>query len=482
MTAHFKRSRRSKKKSAPKHSEVTRFGRVNRVLKELPVLEKRIQKVANAKFVSPSFQRMQEASSIVRQYIIKHKRKVYGGLAIDNAIKEKDPSLALYSTEDYADYDFYSSEALQDVQAICKLLVDAGFQAVLAEGAVHDGTYKIRAEFYDKEVCDISYVWSRYYNKIPAKVAADGIVYVLPQYQAIDLYRPFCDFASWHKIAKNIYRAAILEHFYLKFRNPNPHKQFKSQQYQADIQEVRNTVLKFLTGRTDVVLLDCFAYNAMVSFSKVDRIQERLVPLEDVKIYVAGDAEALMLEVVKAASLEPTADWTIQMFHPLLEHHRGAICLTVKTLPVLTVYLENFCLPYQVHDGFQMGSFHLVLRFLYIMRFHHMVKGDHNQSSRYTYMILHLQYAREQYLVRHGMTGVEPGLLQELQDQCLGDSFENLQIAWRKKKVLQHSTFYYKASATSSVPKEYKQPNTSGSMFKEILADGTVRKPLSKSS
>lgn len=178
--------------------------------------------------------------------------------------------------------------------------------------------------------------------------------------------------------------AAILEHFYLKFRNPNPHKQFKSQQYPAGVQEVRDTVLTFLTGRTDVVLLDCFAYNAMVTFAKVDRLQDRLVLLEDVKVYVAGDAEALVLEVIKAASLKSTSDWTIQMYHPLLEHHRGAICLTVEKLPVLTVYLETFCLPYQIHDGFQIGSFHLVLRFLYIMRFHHMVKGDHNQTSRYT--------------------------------------------------------------------------------------------------
>ena len=125
------------------------------------------------------------------------------------------------------------------------------------------------------------------------------------------------------------------------------------------------------------------------------------------------------------------------MFHPLLEHHRGAICLTVHKFPVLTVYLENFCLPYQVHDDFQVGSYHLVLQvFIYYALPPDMVKGDHNQSSRYTYMILHLQYAREQYLIRHGMTGVEPGLLQELQDQCLGDYFENLQIAWRKKEGL----------------------------------------------
>ena len=467
------RARRSRK-PAPVGRTLERFARVRRVLDALPALEKRVRSVANAKLTSPSFDRMLEASVIVRDYVVKHKRKVYGGLAINHAIAERDASLALYDADDFPDMDFYTSDALGDVKNICDLLVAAGFENVLAESAVHEGTYKIRADFYDREVADVTYVWSRFYNMIPTRAGADGVLYVSPHYQAIDLYRPFCDFQSWHKIAKNVWRAAVLERLYLRLPDPKPRQAFRAPPYPAAAAAARDGVLAFLRGRSDAVVVDAVAYNAMLTFANVGHLSERLVAVEDVKVYVGLDGgRALVDAAVKHLGLKK--GYAVQTFQQLLEHHRGMVRLVVGGVPVLSAYAEAFCLPYQAQDGLRLGSYHLVLRFLYIMRFHHNVEHDAAQSSRYTYMLMQLQHAREHYLSRHGLAGVEPGLLQELQAECMGDAFENAVIAARRRKVAKKS-FYYRAGPNARIPADYRYPNTSGRMIEEAGPDGISRK------
>ncbi|KAL8611535.1 hypothetical protein ACOMHN_067560 [Nucella lapillus] len=86
------------------------------------------------------------AVSYVRKFIIDRRRILYGGLAIDLALRHKNAQ-PIYDDEELPDYDFYSPQNVQDAYDLADILFEAGFKNVSAIRAIHTETMRVRVDF-----------------------------------------------------------------------------------------------------------------------------------------------------------------------------------------------------------------------------------------------------------------------------------------------------------------------------------------------
>lgn len=98
---------------------------------------------------------------------IKHKgRIIYGGYAINELIRLKDPRDAFYDFSTEApDIEFYSPEAVLDAKELCDMFHSKGYKYIRSTEAMHAETYKVMVNLHP--VCDITYVPKNIYRIIP---------------------------------------------------------------------------------------------------------------------------------------------------------------------------------------------------------------------------------------------------------------------------------------------------------------------------
>lgn len=449
--------------------------RRRRVLEQLPRLEKEAARQSLMK-LTPTVQQMRVAIEIVIKHVIKHKRKVYGGYAIHLALISKGAD-AVYDENDWPDIDFLTPDPTHDIETICKELVAAKYSPVNAHAAFHNSTVKIRVQNFHLEAADVTYCWSRNYHKVPTLVSDEGVHYVAPNFQIMDVYKVLIDpVTGWHKIGKNVARATLMEKFYLLSNNFGVRQTFKSVTLDESVRRVRDQIVLFLQQREDIVIVDSLAYNMYVTLAKARSKNKKLVKMADVSLY-ASDPLEFVDEVIRSIGLKK--DFEKRVFVPLLELYKQRVTLRVQGQDVLTVFKDSFCIPYQrVKRGdsdrrFQIGSYHVVLRMLYIERFFCSTNDDVNGVRRCVFMINNLQNTREEWLKRNNKTGVEQSYFQELQVECYGQGFLHPQVSYRLQP--RHSKFPDYNPEKSTINHEYKYPNTSGRLSLTMFPDGSIK-------
>ena len=439
--------------------------------KELPKILERGHQEINRK-VLPRYDRMMEALEIVKRLLIERKRILYGGLAIHFALIAKDPKLAIYDSTSFPDIDAFSPDPMGDLKELIDRLTKAGFGNVRAEQAFHVTTYKLKCEKYISEVADITYCWSRNFHRIPFDTNREGLRYVAPSFQAIDLYKTFIDpLLSWQKIEKNIVRATLLEDNYLYRGFVPPRQRFEPAKHSVASLACREKILDHLVGREDCVLVGAGAYNIFIRYARPPNWQERLLKPGELEVY-AADAPAFVQDVLTVLGLH---EYTVEKYRPLLEFHRGMQRLVVGGVGVLAVYSdEDLCIPFQMHEKMQIGSYHVVLRMLYIQRWVARLDSDSRKRQEINYMIDNIQFSREQWLARKQRIGTEPGLMQELQAVCMGDELISPFTKYVDRRL--HGR-HIVIEAGRRMP-EVRFPNTSGRKYSELLPNGIERRTI----
>lgn len=124
------------------------------------------------------------ALEIVRAFIVDRGLILYGGLAIDFALRAVNLP-AIYSEDVLPDYDFYSPDSVGDATALSGALRAAGFR-VRATRAIHVTTMRVRAN--EVWVADISYCPPAVFAAIPT-IEYQGVRVRAPGHQAIDMHR-----------------------------------------------------------------------------------------------------------------------------------------------------------------------------------------------------------------------------------------------------------------------------------------------------
>lgn len=160
--------------------------------------ERQGRKVAN----SPEIKRI---IGIVETFLRKKQLICYGGTAINNILPKQDQ---FYNKDvEIPDYDFYSSNALNDAKELVDLYVSNGFQEVEGKSGQHHGTYKVFVNFIP--VADITYIPKDLFNSIKKEaVKVAGILYSPPNLLRMNMFlelsRPAGDISRWEKVLKRL--------------------------------------------------------------------------------------------------------------------------------------------------------------------------------------------------------------------------------------------------------------------------------------
>ena len=143
--------------------------------------------------------------SIVENFLRKKQLICYGGLSINEILPKQDQ---FYNKDiEIPDYDFYSSDALNDAKELVDVYVSNGFEEVEAKSGQHHGTYKVFVNFIP--VADITFIPKDLFNAIKREsIKVAGILYspanLLRMNMYLELSRPAGDTSRWEKVLKRL--------------------------------------------------------------------------------------------------------------------------------------------------------------------------------------------------------------------------------------------------------------------------------------
>jgi hypothetical protein len=176
-------------------------------------VEETEEKHAQSTVNSPEIQKM---LVIVEDFIINKKLVCYGGTAINNIL----PKYAQFYNRDLEipDYDFYSSDALNDAKELADIYYEAGYKDVEAKAGVHMGTFKVFVNFIP--IADITHMHKDLYDAISKEsILVAGIHYAPPDFLRMSMYlelsRPAGDVSRWEKVLKRL--TLLNEHYPMNF-------------------------------------------------------------------------------------------------------------------------------------------------------------------------------------------------------------------------------------------------------------------------
>ena len=135
----------------------------------------------------PNIKEILFALDQVALFIKRHRRILYGGMAIDMALKYQGHA-GIYTDAIMPDYDFYSPENAMDSLRLARILDETGeLKDIDCINALHLTTCRVRINSFNF-VADLSYYPEPYYGAIPT-LEYKGFRIVHPDFQRIDLHR-----------------------------------------------------------------------------------------------------------------------------------------------------------------------------------------------------------------------------------------------------------------------------------------------------
>lgn len=158
---------------------------------------------------------------IVEDFIRTKKLVCYGGTAINNILPQQDQ---FYNRNlEIPDYDFFSSNALNDAKELADIYYNKGYSEVEAKAGVHTGTYKVYVNFIP--VADITFLEDKLFKAISIEsIHVNGIMYAPPNFLRMSMYlelsRPEGDVSRWEKVLKRL--ILLNKHYPLRGINCDP--------------------------------------------------------------------------------------------------------------------------------------------------------------------------------------------------------------------------------------------------------------------
>lgn len=428
--------------------------------------------------IEPTMQTRKKIMSIITDYVRAHKRKVYGGVAINALVRAKSPTDAFYDdTTDVADIDFYTPYPVQDIQGICDALRDSGIKFVEGKEAQHVETFTIHATYW--KCCDISYVQSAVYKKIPVVEMDDGMVYTHPNFMFIDFLRILNDpLTSYFRLDKSFPRFTKLHQLY-PLEGPSRHIDVHraatdvfgspATERNKKIRIARRVLLDFIP-KSNAVIIGMNAYNSIMDLAAVKGFHgavnapspfNNAILIEVLTTEFAKDVAALYDLLISEV---PDVQYT--EYHPFYDFlgHRGQFSLPRPRQtggpgdddPVVLRVFDNKhkCVPFMVAPmavpplgggvpsganagettiQAKIGTFTVTVMYLMVMRFRVRVENRNKNIDAitvvmYDNMIANLYGARAAFLSSTGKTLLDNTPFKEFVLPCVGDALHALRI------------------------------------------------------
>jgi len=208
----------------------------------------------------------------IKKFIITNKRIVYGGVAQNLLIKNKNPKDTFYTEidgvyynwPDLADIEFYSPVPLEDIYNLTNYLLNLGFKYIEAKEGVHPETFKIFVNFIN--YCDITYMPKYIYYNLPT-IIIENIVCTNKLFMLIDAYRVITDpLTSYWRLDKSIIRfQKILSYYPFNINLLKNNKEIEDIIKPTKDTNIMLYIRKKLIHNSNLVVVGFYAYNYYIS-------------------------------------------------------------------------------------------------------------------------------------------------------------------------------------------------------------------------
>lgn len=440
--------------------------------------------IIRGKLLTPTLDDYKQGMQVIRDFIKKKKRIVYGGDAYDKLVRNAGTDF-IYKPICRKDIEFYTPEPIQDLVELCNLLHSKGFPWVQGSQANHDETYKIFVDF--DNLCDFTYMPRNVFGNMPV-LKIDGIIYSHPSWILVDIFRQYNDPISsyWRLKDKTFFRANILMKNYpleldtsKKIKNHNMHINFKQQ------------IFDLIKSMDSIIFVGSICRNYYTTLSNnLDYSNMEIISrnfCEDAKMINKHIEQVLGKKhlSIKITMYRPF----YQFWDDHVEFHLDGTCL-------LKIYGNNeLCVPYnnlytkqqkieklQVgghfkpikggsnNDIVKMGTFILALNHLLIHR-HYQYINRSDDYKVFEHMMKVMLEKRSDYLEKNVLTVMDNSPYKEFVMRCTGDTIDT-QRAFRikmtnKRKERKGTLFRYDPATQKEgfKPPEFIFKNTSGNEY-----------------
>lgn len=389
--------------------------------------------------IEPTIYEKRDVMEEIKKFIRNKHRKVYGGTALNEAIKQINPEDAFYNEYSFSDIEFYSTTPKPDLVELCNLLHEKGYKYIRGSEAQHEETFTIFVNF--QVYCDITYVPARVYNGIKT-ISIDGISYVHPHFMLIDYLRminqPLTAASQrWEKAFKRMY--LLLKNYPFEYFKGMLNIKKPLTEIQSYIDKIKNSFLLVKENQESCLLtgLDAYnfyIYNAMndktysqmsrTSFNK-KKISNMLTNVPYVEILTVSyrDTVERLYDFIKKIVPDPTKI-TIDEYFPLFQFTNNTVAIGYEGTIIVKIYEgDGFCVP-TVKDNKQRmyGSYQYTLMSLLISKFNAHLDKNKEMYFNYSLAISNLVDARNTFLNNKKIGVINDTVFGEFRINCIGST------------------------------------------------------------
>lgn len=413
----------------------------NEVTEQLPAIIKEIE-IKAAEVLEPTIYEQREVMNEIRKYIREKKRKVYGGTAINEAIKLINPDDAIYDEYTYTDIEFYSPTPIPDLVELTNLLYNKGYKYVVGREAVHEETYSIFVNF--RLYCDITYVPTRVYGGIKT-LEIDGIRYVHPHFILIDQLRiinqPLTAASlRWEKTFVRMYKLLKnypLEYFDKSLKVPKP-----GEDIQKYIQDIKNKFMTMKNVNISCLISGFDAYNFFILHAIGDKKVEKQARISyDINLenLLSNVPYIELISVNYRNTVEELYNFirnnvpdpkliTLEEYFPFFQFTGHSVFINYDGKHVARVFeADGFCVPnIRTIRGYMYVSYQYLLMAMLINKFRSYLDKDKEMYFNYSIAISNLITARNIFLAKKKLGVINNTVFGEFKIGCIGTTISYL--------------------------------------------------------
>lgn len=406
---------------------------------------------------------------VIKEFIKKKNRIVYGGYAQNSLIKQKNEKAQFYGEFDFPDIEFYTPEPAKDAMELCDDLFNHKFKHIRTEQGVHDGTYKIFVNF--ENVCDIGYIPNNINNNY-LTTTIEGMKMTPPELVYIDTLRVYNDpLNSWFRLEKTWSRSNIVLRYYpLKLKISDSRLKLKNDLDDKIYQDVFRFIRKEMLHNTKRIVIGHYGYNYLVKKTELTDLVLPKIPFYQI---ITGNYEHDVRKISDNFKKQYGSKVTSQEFYPFFEFLGRRTEFYYEKQVILKVYHHNNrCIVYQKSDkkNTHFGRYSLILMHLLMDYLYFHVNNLTIKKNNYAILFNNLIDARNNYLKTHNMNPLDESPFQEFTIDCFGNTISPLRKSRldliEKKKKGKKLRFSYEPTGKPARPPNKIYPNISGNKIK----------------
>lgn len=405
------------------------------VIIQLPGIIKEAERKAG-EVLEPTINEKREIMGVIRDFIREKHRKVYGGTALNEAIKAVNPDDAFYDDTTFSDIEFYSTTPKQDLVELCNLLYDKGYKYVVGGEAQHEETFTIFVNF--QIYCDITFALPKIYNGIKT-LLIDGINYTDPHFMLIDYLRminqPLTAASQrWEKAFKRMY--LLLKNYPFEYFD----KTIKLAPPAKDVQPYIKQAREFVNGHLNnsCLVMGFDAYNFYIKHAANDKSVEQArstynsnkldkmvvnVPYTEVISVDYKDNVEKIYNYLRGIVSDPKK-LSIDEYFPLFQFTNYSAVIKYDGKPLIKIYEgDGFCIPdVKTTNGYMYVSYQYILMYMLINKFNAHLNKDKEMYFNYSIAISNLVDARNVYLTKKNLGVINKTVFGEFRVNCVGST------------------------------------------------------------